>query len=391
MSFVFKMMNLGVGPGDRLGHARVQGAAGGGARRVSGANTIEDLSISRFASEVTVPRPSSLSLDTGGGSPGWILSFIELRAHSRDAPLARLSLPPAPPPSVTRVQAPTRCGRSHPCPAVPPPSRADPSGPLPASPRASYRSSRRSCCPDRGRAACRCGRPAPSRPASPPSRVRRGSAPPRCPWRRSSGRPSHVAVLSERNHLSLHVPARPHAEHHADGRHHREMHAVTSRPHHHLARRRLVVDLLHVHRRHRPALRQRDISMRPTEQQRHPKQPHLVHQTQPALKLAPMHPPTHAPARYTLPPTAAPPPPRVTASPALPAAAPPPMTVPLGAAMHLMLNLVFVRPRQSRSLAVGRNPATWSSVSSVMPSRARRGHRWRRGAHCDDWRPADTL
>ena len=32
--------------------------------------------------------------------------------------------------------------------------------------------------------------------------------------------------------------------------------------------------------------------MRPTEQQGHPKQLHLAHQAQPALELAPRHPPT---------------------------------------------------------------------------------------------------
>ena len=48
------------------------------------------------------------------------------------------------------------------------------------------------------------------------------------------------------------------------------------------------------------------------------------------------------------------------------AATAPPLT--LGAAMHLVLNLLLLSWRRRRSLAVERKEAMWSSVSSVTPS-----------------------
>ena len=108
-----------------------------------------------------------------------------------------------------------------------------------------------------------------------------------------------VAVHVERVRPSLHVPAQPdHAEQHKRALHHRESHEVTPRPHLHRARRRgsqrPPIDAPRAApRRPRLALRQRrDNGMRPTEHKRQPKQPHLVHQTQPALELTTRHPAT---------------------------------------------------------------------------------------------------
>ena len=97
----------------------------------------------------------------------------------------------------------------------------------------------------------------------------------------------------------------------------------------------------------RPALRQRQIGMRPTEHQRHSKQLHLVHQAQPALKLKTRHPPTLLLAAYTSSPPLTPPP----------------------ATMHLMLNSLQLRRRLSRSLAVRRAQTMERAASSGVEVR----------------------
>ena len=99
-----------------------------------------------------------------------------------------------------------------------------------------------------------------------------------------------VAFRMLRARPSLHGPAQPdHAELHTGTLNHRELREVTPRPHHRRARRGPIA-AVHALRRHRPALRQRYVGMRPTEHQRHPKQLHLKPQTQPALKIATRHP-----------------------------------------------------------------------------------------------------
>ena len=121
--------------------------------------------------------------------------------------------------------------------------------------------------------------------------------------------------------------------------------------------------------------------MPPTENQWQPKHSHLddeaAHQAQPAFKFTTQHPPTLllAAPRH-------PQPPRLLRDAQhlrrcrRAGAAPPPL--PMGAAMTLAAKRGQASWRQSRSLAVGRNRAIWSSASSVMPSpskqRARRRH-----------------
>ena len=103
------------------------------------------------------------------------LKHLTLTPRRGVAPPAAHVPPPAPPQSATAMQRPTRCGRCRSRRTSRPPSRADRSALLHASSPASRRSSRRSCCPDRGRAACRCSRTALSLSASLPSCDDRGS------------------------------------------------------------------------------------------------------------------------------------------------------------------------------------------------------------------------
>ena len=125
-----------------------------------------------------------------------------------------------------------------------------------------------------------------------------------------------LAVHIHRVRPSLHVPARPdHAESHVLAGNHRELHKVTPRPHRHRARRSPVVTVEGdaVPRRHRPALRQRDLAMRPaTAAPAAPEAP-PPRASDPASSRAQNEAPSPAPARCNTPPTAAPPPPGSTA------------------------------------------------------------------------------
>ena len=107
----------------------------------------------------------------------------------------------------------------------------------------------------------------------------------------------------------FHVRPRPD---HTENRRHatlnkRKTDEVSPRLHRHLARRDPEAALPSIPRRHRPVLRQREVGMRPTERRRQPKQLHRAHQAQPALELAPRHPPalllaapSQPPPRYLL-------------------------------------------------------------------------------------------
>ena len=193
----------------------------------------------------------------------------------RDGPPARLSPPPAPLLSVMVEQGRTRCARCH-HDTPTPPSRADRSAPLPASPPAFRHSSGRSCCPGRGRAARRCG-PAPSLSASPPSHFRRGSG---ARWYARVVQ----AVAAHRSCARVcgGLPARPdHAEKHALTLLHRESCEVTPRSHHHLGSPR-------------PATRCQSSSPPPRPQTASHR--HAPDRTPAAAEApAPLHPATHHP------------------------------------------------------------------------------------------------